>query len=178
MMKTQNMQAEIVTVGNELLSGRTENTNASFLSRDLQKLGFDVLHQTTVSDDAQEIVGSLRTAINRSSVIVYSGGLGPTDDDLTKETISKAIGLPLVEDTESLERIRAFFESRGREMKENNRKQALIPQGATVLVNENGTAPGIYIKKGRQVIIMLPGPPHELIPMFNEKAVPPELVSQ
>lgn len=172
MMKTQNMQAEIVTVGDELLSGRTENTNASFLSRELQKIGFDVIHQTTVSDEAQEIVGSLRTAINRSSVIVYSGGLGPTDDDLTKETIAKAIGMPLVEDEESLERIRAFFESRGREMKENNRKQAFIPQGSIVLANDNGTAPGIYIKKGRQVIIMLPGPPHELIPMFIDKAAP------
>ena len=171
-MSTRKMLAEIITVGNELLSGRTENTNASFLSRELLKLGFEVVHQTTVADDSQEIVESLRTAIGRSSVIVYSGGLGPTDDDLTKETISKAIGMPLVEDEDSLERIRVFFESRGREMKDNNRKQALIPQGSTVLVNDNGTAPGIYIKKGRQVIIMLPGPPHELMPMFTEKAVP------
>ena len=171
-MSTRKMLAEIVTVGNELLSGRTENTKASFLTRELLKLGFEVVHQTTVADNSQEIVESLRTAIGRSSVIVYSGGLGPTDDDLTKETISKAIGMPLVEDEDSLERIRVFFESRGREMKDNNRKQALIPQGSTVLVNDNGTAPGIYIKKGRQVIIMLPGPPHELMPMFTEKAVP------
>ena len=171
-MSMRKMLAEIITVGNELLSGRTENTNSSFLSRELMRLGFEVVHQTTVADDAQEIVESLRTAIGRSSVIVYSGGLGPTDDDLTKETIAKAIGMPLVEDEESLERIREFFESRGREMKENNRKQALIPRGATVLENDNGTAPGIYIKKGRQVIIMLPGPPHELRPMFTDKAAP------
>ena len=171
-MDTHKISAEIITVGNELLNGRTENTNASFLSRELQKLGFEVTHQSTVADDAQEIVTSLRRAIGRSGIIVYSGGLGPTDDDLTKETISAAIGMRLAEDPETMERIRAFFESRGRELGENVKKQALVPQGATILENDNGTAPGLYIRKGRQVIMMLPGPPHELEPMFREKAVP------
>ncbi|MBP0968907.1 MAG: competence/damage-inducible protein A [Oscillospiraceae bacterium] len=171
-MSTRKIQAEIITVGNELLNGRTVNTNASFLSRELQKLGFAVTNQTTVADSASEILGCLKSAIGRSSVIVFSGGLGPTDDDLTKETVARAIGAPLEEDPETLVRIRDFFESRGREMKDNNRKQALIPRGSTVLVNENGTAPGIYIRKGNQVIMMLPGPPHELEPMFTDKAAP------
>jgi len=171
-MSTRKIQAEIITVGNEILNGRTVNTNASFLSKELQKCGFEVLHQTTVPDDEKEIIASLRNAVGRSSVIVYTGGLGPTDDDLTKETVAKAIGVPLIEDEDSLERIRVFFESRGREMRDNNRKQALVPKGAMVLVNDNGTAPGIYIQRGRQVIIMLPGPPHELMPMFTDKAEP------
>ena len=171
-MSNRKIQAEIISVGDELLNGRTVNTNASFLSRELQKIGFSVTNQTTVADSAADILASLRSAIGRSSVIVYSGGLGPTDDDLTKETIARAIGMQLEEDPETLERIRAFFESRGREMKDNNRKQAMIPKGATILENDNGTAPGIFIRKGSQVIIMLPGPPHELEPMFREKAAP------
>ncbi len=171
-MSTRKIQAEIITVGDELLHGRTENTNSSFLARELQKLGFTVTNQTTVADSAADIVASLRTAVGRSSIIVYTGGLGPTDDDMTKETISKAIGMPLVEDPGTLERIRAFFESRGREMKDNNRKQAMVPKGAEILENDNGTAPGIYIRRGSQVIILLPGPPHEMMPMFTEKAAP------
>lgn len=171
-MSNRKIQAEIISVGDELLNGRTVNTNASFISRELQKIGFAVTNQTTVADSAADILASLRSAIGRSSVIVYSGGLGPTDDDLTKETIARAIGMQLEEDPETLERIRAFFESRGREMKDNNRKQAMIPKGATILENDNGTAPGIFIRKGSQVIIMLPGPPHELEPMFREKAAP------
>ena len=171
-MSTRKIFAEIITVGNELLNGRTENTNASFLSRELQSLGFSVSNQTTVADDELDISRALRTAIGRSSVIVFTGGLGPTDDDLTKETVSREIGMPLEEDEETLERIRVFFESRGREMKANNRKQALIPRGSQKLENDNGTAPGVYIRKGSQVIMMLPGPPHELRPMFTEKAAP------
>ncbi|MBQ4240158.1 MAG: LytR C-terminal domain-containing protein, partial [Oscillospiraceae bacterium] len=171
-MSMRKMQAEIVTVGNELLNGRTENTNASFLSRELQNIGFSVTNHTTVADRASDIVQSLMTAVNRSNVIVYTGGLGPTDDDLTKETVAKALGMTLKEDAETLERIRVFFESRGREMKDNNRKQALVPEGAEILENDNGTAPGIFIRKDEQTIILLPGPPHEMEPMFLDKAVP------
>ncbi len=94
-MSMRKMQAEIVTVGNELLNGRTENTNASFLSRELQNIGFSVTNHTTVADRASDIVQSLMTAVNRSNVIVYTGGLGPTDDDLTKETVAKALGMTL-----------------------------------------------------------------------------------
>ena len=171
-MSMRKMQAEIVTVGNELLNGRTENTNASFLSRELQNIGFSVTNHTTVADRASDIVQSLMTAVNRSNVIVYTGGLGPTDDDLTKETVAKALGMTLNEDAETLERIRVFFESRRREMKDNNRKQALVPEGAEILENDNGTAPGIFIRKDEQTIILLPGPPHEMEPMFLDKAVP------
>ncbi len=171
-MSMRKMQAEIVTVGNELLNGRTENTNVSFLSRELQNIGFSVTNHTTVADRASDIVQSLMTAVNRSNVIVYTGGLGPTDDDLTKETVAKALGMTLKDDAETLERIRVFFESRGREMKDNNRKQALVPEGAEILENDNGTAPGIFIRKDEQTIILLPGPPHEMEPMFLDKAVP------
>ena len=171
-MSMRRMQAEIITVGDELLNGRTENTNASFLCRELQSLGFNVSNQTTVADRTTDIVQALMTAVNRSNVIVFTGGLGPTDHDLTKETVAKALGMALEEDADTLERIRAFFESRGREMKDNNRKQALIPVGAEILENENGTAPGVYIRKDEQIIILLPGPPSELRPMFTEKAAP------
>ena len=171
-MSMRKMQAEIITVGDELLNGRTENTNASFLSRELQNLGFSVSNQAAVADRTTEIVQALMTAVNRSNVIVFTGGLGPTDHDLTKETVAKALGMTLEEDADTLERIRAFFESRGREMKDNNRKQALIPAGAEILENDNGTAPGVYIEKDGQIIILLPGPPTELRPMFAEKAAP------
>ncbi|MBR5979211.1 MAG: competence/damage-inducible protein A, partial [Oscillospiraceae bacterium] len=171
-MSMRKMQAEIITVGDELLNGRTENTNASFLSRELQNLGFSVSNQAAVADRTTDIVQALMTAVNRSSVIVFTGGLGPTDHDLTKETVAKALGMTLEEDEDTLERIRAFFESRGREMKDNNRKQALIPAGAEILENDNGTAPGVYIEKDGQIIILLPGPPTELRPMFTEKAAP------
>ena len=171
-MEVKAGSAEIISVGNELLNGRTVNTNAAFLSRELGKLGFEVGRVQTVADDEAEIIGALRNAVARAKVIILSGGLGPTDDDLTKETVAKVLGMPLQLDEEVLEDIRAFFESRGREMAENNVKQAMVPRGATVLRNANGTAPGIFIGNRSQAIALLPGPPHELEALFRDKLAP------
>ena len=171
-MNTRPFSAEIIAVGDEVLCGRVVDTNSAFLSRQLQALGLRVKHRLTVADSAAEILAALRTAVGRSNAIVFCGGLGPTEDDLTKETICGALGLPLAEDAESMAAMQAFFESRGAEMTENNRKQALVPAGGTVLKNANGTAPGICIRSGHQAIFMLPGPPHELEPMFLNEAVP------
>ena len=164
--------AEIISVGNELLSGRTVNTNASFLSRELQKLGFDVKRVQTVADDETEIINALRNAVARAQVIILSGGLGPTDDDLTKETVAKVLGMPLIQNDDVLADIKAFFESRGREMQDNNLKQALVPRGAVVLRNPNGTAPGLFIGNRSQAIALLPGPPSELEPLFSDGLAP------
>lgn len=166
------MNAEIICVGNELLSGSVVNTNARYLSQALGGIGVSVMHQTTVADDAKDITKALAVAVGRSKIIIFTGGLGPTKDDLTKETISAALGMKLVEDAQSMQRIEEYFKNRGRTMSENNRKQALVPEGAYIFKNDNGTAPGIGLKSGDQAIVMLPGPPDEMVPMFENSVVP------
>lgn len=166
------MKGEIICVGNELLSGNVVNTNARFLSEQLSELGIAVLHETTVADDAKELRSALVTAVGRSAVIILTGGLGPTKDDLTKETVAKTLGMSLVEDSEAMARIEAYYQARGREMPEINRKQALVPEGAQVFYNQHGTAPGIGLTAGDQVIVLLPGPPDELTAMFEESVRP------
>ena len=114
----------------------------------------------------------LATAVGRSEIIITTGGLGPTEDDLTKETICNAVGAELVLDEEVLAEITAFFEKIGGEMTDNNRKQAMVPKGATILHNANGTAPGIVLERAKQMIVMLPGPPSEMRPMFENQVKP------
>lgn len=166
------MKAEIISVGDELLAGNTVNTNTAYIAKGLTRLGFTVHRQSVVGDSEKDIVGAIKTAIKRSHVIVFTGGLGPTKDDLTKETVAKALGMTLVHDEETAEAMKAFFDSRGRTMSENNLKQAMVIKGATVLKNPNGTTPGMFIKSRNQAILLFPGPPRETEPMFDNEATP------
>ena len=171
-MSEKKLIAEIIAVGDEVLTGRIQDTNSTFLSGELQKLGFRVGHRQVVGDSEREVYNALKAAAARSDVIVFSGGLGPTKDDLTKEVVARSFEKKLVFDESVYEEIEAFFKSRGIEPQKNNRKQALVPEGSIVLHNDNGTAPGIIIRKGYQAVVLLPGPPHELQPLFLDKAAP------
>ena len=136
------MNAEIITVGTELLLGDIVNTNSQFLSRELAAYGIGMLYQSTVGDNIDRLGEVLRLAMGRSDLVLLTGGLGPTQDDLTRETVADVLGLPLVPDEESLRRIEEYFRNTGREMTENNKKQAMLPEGCIVFTNDHGTAPG------------------------------------
>ncbi|WP_422448747.1 competence/damage-inducible protein A [Thermoanaerobacterium sp. DL9XJH110] len=166
------MKAETIAVGSELLLGQIANTNAQIISRALQEIGIDVYFHTCVGDNRDRIIEVFKEALGRSDVIITTGGLGPTMDDLTKETIASYIGLPLKVDEDSLERIKSFFSARGRHMTENNYKQALIPEGATAILNKKGTAPGVLLNYKGRIIVMLPGPPYEMEPMLRDTVIP------
>ena len=162
------MVVELICVGTELLLGNIVNTNAAYLSEKCALLGLSMYHQSVVGDNAERLKESLETALNRSDVVILSGGLGPTQDDLTKETAAEVMDIPLKEDPHSRERIEEYFKnSQYKVITDNNWKQALVPEGAIVLDNENGTAPGIIMEKNGKSVILLPGPPGELIPMFE-----------
>lgn len=161
------MKAEIICVGTELLLGDIVNTDAQYLARELASMGITMLYQSTVGDNRERLSALLQTALSRSDIIITTGGLGPTEDDLTKEVCCEALGVELVLDEEILGGIKTFFEGRGSKMTENNVKQAYVPKGGTVLFNSNGTAPGCAVEKDGNHIIMLPGPPRELVPMFD-----------
>ncbi len=166
------IKAEVISVGNELLAGSTVNTNTAFLSRELASLGFEVHRQQVVGDDRDDIIDALSLAIKRSRLIVFTGGLGPTDDDLTKETVAKALGMNLVQDEAVMRQIEAFFAERSLKLTQNNVKQSYVIEGCEVLANANGTAPGIFLKSRSQAIALLPGPPSELEPMFKNELAP------
>ncbi|HHX77006.1 MAG TPA: competence/damage-inducible protein A [Firmicutes bacterium] len=166
------MKGEIIAVGTELLLGQIVNTDASFLAAELAGLGISVYYQTAVGDNRQRIKEVFRLALERSELIVFSGGLGPTEDDLTKETVAETLGLSMVLHEEWAEHLRSIYLLRGTPMPANNLKQAYIPETALLLPNENGTAPGIYLEKEGKTVVLLPGPLEELKPMFRDKAVP------
>ncbi len=166
------LKCEIIAVGNELLFGDTLNTNANFLSKEIFNLGISVTKHTAVGDNVDDLKLALDVARKSNDIIILSGGLGPTDDDLTKETLTDFIGDKLVVDDESLELINEFFKSRNRTMSDNNKKQAFRPATGICLQNEQGTAPGIYVKKDAVHYFLLPGPPRQLKPMFYNRAVP------
>lgn len=157
---------EIISVGTEILLGDILNTDAQFLSIQLASMGISVLHQTTVGDNRERLVASLKQAVSRSDIIITSGGLGPTPDDLTKEVCCEFFSKECVMHQDSLERMSKYFASKGLKMTDNNKKQALLPTDCTVFPNDNGTAPGCAIEKDGKHILMLPGPPGELKPMF------------
>ncbi|MBQ3226822.1 MAG: competence/damage-inducible protein A [Clostridia bacterium] len=164
------MNAEIIAVGTELLLGDILNTNAQFLSRELSGLGIDVYYQQVVGDNPARMKQVIGEAISRSDLVILSGGLGPTDDDLTKETVADYFGLPLYFDESVMEEMTAYL--KGRKLSVSNRKQAYIPEGAIVIHNNYGTAPGIIIEKDEKIVVMLPGPPRELEPLFCEQVRP------
>ncbi len=166
--------AEILCVGTELLLGDIVNTNAAFLSQRLADLGICVYRHTVVGDNPKRLRAALQAALESADLVITSGGLGPTYDDLTKETVASTMGRELELDNASLEKIKTYFARTGRVMTDNNIKQAMIPHGARVLPNDYGTAPAFAVEdteKGKTVI-MLPGPPSELVPIFNEQVVP------
>ena len=163
------MEAEIIAVGTELLLGDILNTNAQFLSRELAALGITVHFQTVVGDNPARLESVVRQARGRSDLLVFSGGLGPTEDDLTKQTVARAFGDTLRFDEAELEKIRAFFTAWGRTMPENNKKQAMVPTHGRKIPNANGTAPGMIFEDQAapgKYAVLLPGPPKELQPMF------------
>ena len=164
--------AEILCVGTELLLGDIVNTNAAFLSRELASLGFGVYHHSVVGDNPERLKKALELALGRADIVVMSGGLGPTKDDLTKETVAAYFGLPMELDNESLKSIREYFARTGRVMSANNEKQAYMPKGARIFANRYGTAPALAVSKDEKTVIMLPGPPVELIPIFFEEVAP------
>ncbi|MGM9949524.1 MAG: competence/damage-inducible protein A [Lysinibacillus sp.] len=166
------MKAEIIAVGSELLLGQIANTNAKFISRQLSELGIDVYYHTVVGDNALRLEEAIRIAEERADCLIFSGGLGPTKDDLTKETIAQYLGVELVFDDKALSFVEEYFAKHGREMTENNRKQALVFKGSHVLANNSGMAPGMLFERGEHTYILLPGPPKELEPMFQHEAKP------
>ncbi|MGF7016398.1 nicotinamide-nucleotide amidase [Lachnospiraceae bacterium PF1-21] len=167
------MVAELLSVGTELLLGNIVNTNANYLAKECASLGLSCYHQVVVGDNPERLKETLITALERSDVVIMTGGLGPTDDDLSKETAAGVCGLPLILDEHSKEMIADYFERvHAGSITNNNWKQAMIPEGAIVLDNHNGTAPGVIIETDNKAIILLPGPPGELKPMFAEHVAP------
>ena len=159
--------AEILAVGTELLTPHRLDTNSLYLTAQLNDIGIDVRSKSVVPDDMEELAHRLRVALGRVDVVITSGGLGPTSDDLTREVVAQVLGLTLVEDPAILETIRTRFEKRGMKMPDGNRRQAAVPAGARALANPRGTAPGIWIEADNRIVVLLPGPPRELQPMFE-----------
>ncbi len=166
------MVAELISVGTEILLGEILNTDAQFLAAELSGIGVDVYHQVVVGDNANRLKEALELAASRSDVIIASGGLGPTPDDITKEVIAEFMGEELVLHEESLERMENYFKKINRVMVKSNIKQAMMPKNCIVLPNNCGTAPGCIIEKNGKAVIMLPGPPSELTAMFSESVKP------
>lgn len=175
------MNVEIINTGSELLVGNRLNSHAQWLGRRFQELGYRVTRQTAVADDGPSIQAAVREALGRADLIVTTGGLGPTSDDLTRDLIAALYERELQEDPAIVEHIRAFFAARNKSMPERTRVQALVPQGATVLANAHGTAPGLALQASPNPfrpdgqaswLVMLPGPPRELQPMFDQEVVP------
>ena len=182
------MTAELICVGTELLLGNIVNTNGAYIAQKCADLGLSMYYQSVVGDNMRRLCKCFRAAMKRSDVVILCGGLGPTQDDLTKEAVAKVLKRELVEDKKSRRHIEKFMKQYLRNTPEktitqNNWKQALIPEGAIAVENDNGTAPGIIVEEGEKVAILLPGPPGELIPMFESKIYPylhqrqPEIIS-
>ena len=173
------MQIEIINTGSELMLGRVQNTHQQWLCRQLADLGYVVTRQIAISDEADQIQSALREALSRADLIITTGGLGPTSDDRTRDLVSELLGAELIQNEEVLQRIVEFFASRKRPMPERTRVQALVPRGALVLQNAHGTAPGLVMevptgkfRAAASLLVMLPGPPRELHPMFTRQVVP------
>ncbi len=167
-----NLTAEIICVGTELLLGDIVDTNSAHISKGLAELGINLFHRETVGDNHDRLVRVLVNAINNNDIVITSGGLGATCDDITKEAVAEALGLKLILHQGSLDRIKEHFTRRNTPMTDNNVKQAYLPEGAVVFDNDYGTAPVTAIQKEGKTVVMLPGPPRELCPMFDEKVKP------
>ena len=169
------MIVELVSTGTELLLGQIVNTNAAYLARKLNELGFNVYYQSTVGDNRERMAKVLASALERADIVITTGGLGPTQGDITKEVTAQVLGRKMYLHEDSLKTIKCFFANRGLEMTENNARQAFMPEGAIVVANYRGTAPGVIIEipgPPPKTVINLPGPPHELEHMFETSIIP------
>lgn len=166
------MNAEVLCIGTEVLIGDIVNTNAAYLGKRLSEAGFNVYYHMVCGDNPARMTECMRLALSRSDFVFITGGLGPTYDDITKEVAAKLFGLPLVEHAEILERLQAYFASRGRVMTDNDRKQALIPLGAHLFENRFGTADGLAVTDGKKTLVLMPGPPREMRPMLENEVLP------
>lgn len=166
------MGTEILTIGTELLLGQIVDTNASWIAQRLAEAGIDLFYKTTVGDNAARIEAALRQALSRADIIITTGGLGPTEDDLTRDVVAAVLGRPLHLDPAVLVHIERRFAHRKIPMTDNNRKQAMVPQGAEVLHNPNGTAPGLFLKDRGRCVACLPGVPAEMKPLLTEEVIP------
>ncbi len=161
-------KCEVLAIGTELLMGQISNTNAQYISRRLPEAGVGVYFHSVIGDNADRIKTSLKLALSRADIVIVTGGLGPTKDDITKETIAEYLNLPMVLDEPTLIKIKTFFSKINKTMVLSNEKQAYFPKGSIIIQNANGTAPGFIIETGSNTIIILPGPPFEMIPMFDD----------
>jgi competence/damage-inducible protein CinA-like protein len=166
------MKAEIIAVGSELLTPDRMDTNSLFLTEELNKLGIEVVRKTIVGDQRELLAEAFRDALNRVPLIIASGGLGPTEDDLTRETLAELLGRKLIQNEAILRYIEGRFRQLGREMPPVNTRQAMVPEGAEVLENPRGSAPGLWLEDKGRFIALLPGPPRELKPMYEEQVLP------
>ena len=161
------MNAFIIAVGSEMLTPFRVDTNSLFVTERLNTIGIDVRMKAVVGDDVTELTALVRGGIEWADVIVMTGGLGPTEDDLTRDAVARVLGVSMTENEAVVSRIRERFAKRGITMPEINRRQGMVPEGATLLDNPNGTAPGLWIEHGRTAMVLLPGPPREMKPMFE-----------
>lgn len=166
------MRAEIISVGTEILLGDIVNTNAQFLAKELASLGVEVYHQVVIGDNEERVKEAFDQAFSRSDMVITTGGLGPTKDDLTKEIACKYFGMSLEVHEKSLNVLKDYFKRINKEITDNNLKQIYFPKESKVLDNPNGTAPGVILEKNNKVIVLLPGPPKEMKPMFNNHVKP------
>lgn len=166
------MKVEIIAVGNEIITGKTINTNASYIAKQIQDIGLTPLYHSAVVDDREHIQIALKNGLERADIIIFTGGLGPTEDDLTKEAVCEYLNRPLVLYADIWEEIKEYFAKTQRETPENNKKQACFPSDCTIIPNPNGTAPGALLKHEEKFIIILPGPPREVNPMLDDFVIP------
>lgn len=171
-MVRRGVRAELLMIGTELLLGQTVDTNAAFIAEQLALHGVNVYFKTTVGDNRQRLLAALSIALMRADVVITSGGLGPTEDDLTRDVVAAALGLELVEDVMAVQQIEGWFKRQDRHMPASNRKQALMPEGATVLENGRGTAPGFIVRSLDKAVICMPGVPHEMKSMLTTSVLP------
>lgn len=166
------MVVEIICVGTEILLGNIVNTNAAYLAEKCARLGLANYYQVAVGDNEERLTECIKCALNRSDIVILCGGLGPTEDDLTKETAAKVAGKTMYLHEESKNKMEEYFKLKGMEFTANNLKQAMIPEGSVILTNNNGTAPGVIIPFENKHIVLLPGPPVEMKAMFEESVIP------
>jgi nicotinamide-nucleotide amidase len=166
------MKAEIIAVGSELLTPDRVDTNSLFLTAQLNRLGVEVTRKTVVGDELDALRNAFADAMERVELVIASGGLGPTEDDRTRDAVANLLGRKLQRDPAVMGKIEARFRQLGRPMSEVNARQAMVPEGATVLENDRGTAPGLWLEAGGRIVILLPGPPHELKAMFSAQVEP------
>lgn len=166
------LTAEIICVGTELLMGQVLNTNEHYIASRLPEVGIALNHSSVVGDNPERLKDALLLAKSRSDIIIMTGGLGPTDDDLTKETVAQCFGKKLIFHPECMDKMVEYLKESGKNLTKNNEKQAYLPQGCIVIENNNGTAPGCIIEEAGKAAIMLPGPPREMVPMFKESVLP------